>query len=158
MVAKCRCGSKSEKLNESKCFPLFTQQRTPPRYSKRAPAGTSQRRTTDALTEQRYKHLYMISCLNDQCVVVGLPLCCRFQNTLGKICLCCRGRMFQGHSSHNVLKNLLHDFDELRVELRHGRSSPIWPSTTAGSAILNMAYIFTVGGSGRVNNPRSFKS
>src|SRR5258705_14019144 len=25
-------GSKPEKLNESKCFPLFTQQRTSPRY------------------------------------------------------------------------------------------------------------------------------
>jgi hypothetical protein len=27
-----REGSKPEKLNESKCFPLFTQQRTSPRY------------------------------------------------------------------------------------------------------------------------------
>src|SRR5258708_1644745 len=27
-----RPGSKPEKLNESKCFPLFTQQRTSPRY------------------------------------------------------------------------------------------------------------------------------
>jgi hypothetical protein len=27
-----RSGSKPEKLNESKCFPLFTQQRTSPRY------------------------------------------------------------------------------------------------------------------------------
>jgi hypothetical protein len=27
-----RFGSKPEKLNESKCFPLFTQQRTSPRY------------------------------------------------------------------------------------------------------------------------------
>src|SRR3954454_11744188 len=47
--------------------------------------------------------------------------------------------MLQGHSSHNVLKDLLHDFDELGVELGHGRSSR-WPSTTAGSAILNMAF------------------
>jgi hypothetical protein len=30
--ADVRCGSKPEKLNESKCFPLFTQQRTSPRY------------------------------------------------------------------------------------------------------------------------------
>src|SRR5438477_3037234 len=42
--------------------------------------------------------------------------------------------MLQRHSSHNVLKDLLHDFDELGVELGHGRSSR-WPSTTAGSAI-----------------------
>jgi hypothetical protein len=27
-----RSGSKPEKLNASKCFPLFTQQRTSPRY------------------------------------------------------------------------------------------------------------------------------
>src|SRR5258708_19498597 len=27
-----RCGSKSEKLHASICFPLFTQQRTSPRY------------------------------------------------------------------------------------------------------------------------------
>jgi len=30
--ADFRFGSKPEKLNESKCFPLLTQQRTSPRY------------------------------------------------------------------------------------------------------------------------------
>jgi hypothetical protein len=32
LSANVRNGSKPEKLNESKCFPLFTQQRTSPRY------------------------------------------------------------------------------------------------------------------------------
>jgi hypothetical protein len=32
LLAKVRFGSKPEKLNESKCFPLFTQQRTSARY------------------------------------------------------------------------------------------------------------------------------
>jgi hypothetical protein len=32
MAANVAYGSKPEKLNESKCFPLFTQQRTSPRY------------------------------------------------------------------------------------------------------------------------------
>src|SRR6266436_10452757 len=31
-MAHVAVGSKPEKLNESKCFPLFTQQRTSPRY------------------------------------------------------------------------------------------------------------------------------
>jgi hypothetical protein len=44
-----------------------------------------------ALTEQRYKYLYLFSCRNDQRVIVGFPLSCRFQNTLGKICLRRRG-------------------------------------------------------------------
>jgi hypothetical protein len=44
-----------------------------------------------SLTEQRYKHVYLVSCCNDQHVVTGLPLGCRFQNKLGKICLRCRG-------------------------------------------------------------------
>ncbi len=106
-VADVSSGSKPKKLNESKCFSLFTQTNIAKLFqAQRRPARL---RMTDALTEQRYKHLYLISCCNDQCVVVGLPLSCRFQNTLGKICLRCRGRMFQGHSSHNVLKNLLHE-------------------------------------------------
>src|SRR5712671_6168626 len=32
LAADVREGSKPEKLNASKCFPLFTQQRTSPRY------------------------------------------------------------------------------------------------------------------------------
>src|SRR6266478_7956456 len=31
-LANVAFGSKPEKLNKSKCFPLFTQQRTSPRY------------------------------------------------------------------------------------------------------------------------------
>ena len=33
-----------------------------------------------SLTKQRYKHLYLVSCRNDQRVVTGFPLSCRFQN------------------------------------------------------------------------------
>lgn len=43
--------------------------------------------------------------------------------------------MFQGHPGHGVLKNLPHHFDELGVELGHGRSSR-YGRQPAGSAIL----------------------
>src|ERR1700741_2107189 len=49
--------------------------------------------------------------------------------------------MLRGHSSHNVLENPLHDFDELRVELGHGRSSRYGRRNTPGSAILCLAHL-----------------
>ena len=48
--------------------------------------------------------------------------------------------MLRWHSSHNVLKNLLHDFDELGIELGHGAKLSIWPSTTIGTAILKRTF------------------
>src|SRR6476660_10199322 len=48
--------------------------------------------------------------------------------------------MLRWHSSHNVLKNLLHDFDEPGIELGHGSKLSIWPSTTIGTAILKRTF------------------
>src|SRR5882724_6114763 len=87
----CETARKNEAEHLKQAHPLVRSLCSGGGRWSRIKPGESSRSRPDALPEQRQNHVHLISRRSHERIIVCMPLSCRLQNKLGKICFHCLG-------------------------------------------------------------------